>query len=117
MKNTFLFARTKSIMTSNPIRMCDTLRHFRSNLILTAEELFTGNRLSKHVATVLMNFVGHVIEVHSSFYRLPQGTIQVTKTGKLLTAFNNETIGKYSGKSLDEISLDEGDSSSPFHVE
>ncbi|WAR24593.1 hypothetical protein MAR_038262, partial [Mya arenaria] len=56
--------------------------------------------------SVLMNFVGHVIEVHSSFYRLPQGTIQVTKTGKLLTAFNNGTIGKYSGKSLDEISLD-----------
>ncbi|XP_052795675.1 uncharacterized protein LOC128228411 [Mya arenaria] len=118
-KSIFLFARP-NYDSLNPIRMCDTLRYFLSNLNLTAEELLTSTRLRKHVATVsqilnlsnddlevLADFMGHDIEVHMSFYRLPQNTIQVAKMGKLPTAFNNGTISKYSGKSLDEISLDE----------
>jgi hypothetical protein len=57
---------------------------------------------------VMAEFLGHDIDIHRSFYRLPQSTIQVAKMGKLLTAVNDGTIAKYSGLTLDEISLQEG---------
>ncbi|KAH3741510.1 hypothetical protein DPMN_048235 [Dreissena polymorpha] len=55
----------------------------------------------------MASFLGHDITVHRSFYRLSQETLQVARMGRLLTAFNNGTVGQYSGKSLDEIPLDE----------
>lgn len=56
----------------------------------------------------MANFLGHDIEVHRSFYRLPQDTLQIARMGRLLTAFDNGTIGQYSGKRLEEIAVFEG---------
>ena len=81
----------------------------------------TSTKLRKHVATVsqilnlskndlevMANFMGHDIEIHKSFYRIPQETLQVSLMGKRLSAFDRGTISKYSEKSLDDIALDEG---------
>lgn len=119
-KNNFVFARANG-ESLNPIRMSDTLRTYRSTLNLSAGECLTSTRLRKHIATVsqvlnlsrldmevMAEFLGHDIDIHRSFYRLPQSTIQVAKMGKLLTAVNDGTIAKYSGLTLDEISLQDG---------
>ncbi|KAH3885609.1 hypothetical protein DPMN_009604 [Dreissena polymorpha] len=83
--NIFVFARANGECL-NSIRMSDTLRKFRSTLNLSAGEGLTSTRLRKHVATVsqvlnlrldlevMADFLGHDIDVHRSFYRLPQST-------------------------------------------
>ncbi|XP_060082497.1 uncharacterized protein LOC132561814 [Ylistrum balloti] len=55
----------------------------------------------------MANYMGHDITVHRSFYRLPEDTLQVAKMGKLLWSFDNGTIGKYSGKSLNDITIED----------
>ncbi|KAH3781075.1 hypothetical protein DPMN_023207 [Dreissena polymorpha] len=52
--------------------------------------------------------MGHDINIHRSFYRLPQEIIEVARMGCLLTAFNKGTIGQFSGKSIDDIDLELG---------
>lgn len=106
--------------SSESLRSSDVLRTFSKAAGLTNPELITSTRLRKHVATVaqvlslnendleiMASFMGHDISVHRSFYRLPQETLQVARMGRLLTALNNGTVGQYSGRSLDEIPLDE----------
>ena len=79
----------------------------------------TSTCLRKHIATMsqilnldatdlesMANFLGHDISVHRSFYCLPQGTVQIVQMGRLLTAFDQGTIAQYSGKSLDDISIE-----------
>lgn len=70
---------------------------------LSAPENVTSTKLRKHVATeskilnqeknyleVFASFMGHDIEVHRSFYRLPQETLQIAKMGRLLSASTME---------------------------
>ena len=117
--NSYLFARSHESM--NSIRSCDVLRKFSKDASLSQPENITNTKLRKHVATVsqilnlkksdleaMANFMGHDTEIHRSFYRLPQETIQIARMGRLLSAFDKGTISNYSGKPLDEISLDEG---------
>lgn len=72
----------------------------------------TSTKLRKHVATVsqllnlqtheldqLATFMGHDIEVHREFYRLPEETLQMAK---VLFALQ-DGMGKFKGKSLDDI--------------
>ncbi|KAK3106804.1 hypothetical protein FSP39_000071 [Pinctada imbricata] len=122
--NKYLFPRS-SFDSLNPLRSADCLRRFANEADLSFPENLTSTKLRKHVATIsqvldlsksdlenMANFLGHDIEVHRSFYRIPQETLQVAKMGRLLTAFDNGTVSKYSGKPLDEIPVDEAASSS-----
>lgn len=123
-ENKYVFARP-NFGSLEPLRSSDVLRYFAKEVGLTKPENITSTRLRKHVATVaqvlnldrndleiMASFMGHDITVHQSFYRLPQETLQVARMGRLLTAFNNGTIGQYSGMSLDDISLNESDDES-----
>lgn len=62
---------------------------------------------SQHLE-VLATFMGHDINIHRSFYQLPQEIIEVARMGRLLTAFNKGTIGQFSRKSIDHINLELG---------
>ena len=53
-------------------------KHFASMCIL---ENLQDNELD-----VVAGFMGHDIEIHHEFFRLPQNTLQVVKMGRLLTA-------------------------------
>ncbi|XP_056003954.1 uncharacterized protein LOC125662207 isoform X6 [Ostrea edulis] len=118
-ENKYVFPRP-NYGSLEALRSADVLRTFSKAAGLTNPEMITSTRLRKHVATVaqvlslnkndleiMATFMGHDITVHRSFYRLPQETLQVAKMGRLLTALNNGSIGQYSGKSLEEIPLDE----------
>lgn len=52
----------------------------------------------------LCSHMGHTINVHRNYYRLPQSTLEVAKVGKMLMAIESG-ISKHSGKKLDEIEL------------
>lgn len=85
--------------------------------------LLRGTKLRKHIATVshalnlteneltiLADYMGHNIEIHRSFYRLPNEAIHLAKVSQLLFALDNGVIYKYKGKSLDAINIEEIDS-------
>lgn len=82
-------------------------------------QYITSTRLRKHVATIsqilnltenelelLCSFMGHDIKVHRKFYRLPEGTLQVAKLGRILVAMERGETHLYKGKKLDEIDFD-----------
>lgn len=120
-ENQYVFPRP-NFDSLEPLRSADVLRRFAKEVGLKCPENITSTKLRKHVATVtqvlsldehdreiMATFMGHDITVHNSFYRLPQETLQVARMGRLLMAFDNGTIGQYSGKSIDDISLDDGE--------
>ena len=120
-KKQYVFPRP-NFYSIEPLRSSDVLRRFAKEADLQFPENVTSTKLRKHVATVaqvlnltnhdlevMANFMGHDITVHRSFYRLPQETLQVAKMGRLLMAFNNGTIGHYSGQSIDSIALDDSE--------
>jgi len=89
--NQYVFARP-NFDSRNPIRSSDAIRRFANETYLSAPENVTSTKLRKHVATVsqilnlekndlevIASFMGHAIEVHRSFYHLPQETIQIAK--------------------------------------
>ncbi|KAH3877864.1 hypothetical protein DPMN_001743 [Dreissena polymorpha] len=119
-ENAYVFARSNS-RSQFPLRSADVLRKFAKEASLECPESVTSTQLRKHVATVvqilnlskndlevLARFMGHDINIHRSFYRLPQEIIEVARMGCLLTAFNKGTIGQFSGKSIDDIDLELG---------
>lgn len=82
----------------------------------THPEYLRSTQLRKQVATTsqildfknneldqLADFLGHNINVHREYYRLPEATIQVTKISKLLLALEKGKLTELKGKSLDEI--------------
>lgn len=81
--------------------------------------LLRGTKLRKHIATVsqalnltenelaiLADYMGHNIEIHRNFYRLPNEAIHLAKISQLLYALDNDLIHKYKGKSLDDIDIE-----------
>ena len=50
--------------------------------------------------------MGHNLNVHMDFYRLPEKTVQVAKLGKLLIALEQGKISEYHGKTLDDITVE-----------
>jgi hypothetical protein len=59
--------------------------------------------LGQHELEQLATFMGHTLDVHRQYYRLPETTIQVSKISLLLQALDDNCIGKYAGKTLEEI--------------
>ncbi|KAJ8932231.1 hypothetical protein NQ318_004433 [Aromia moschata] len=55
----------------------------------------------------LTTFMGHTLDVHRKEYRLPDDIFQTAKIAKLLLLMESGDVGKYQGKTLDEINLEE----------
>ncbi|GLV61287.1 hypothetical protein CBL_21109, partial [Carabus blaptoides fortunei] len=82
--------------------------------------LLRGTKLRKHIATVsqamnltenelgiLADYLGHSIDIHRHFYRLPNEAIHLAKISQLLFALDTNTIHKYKGKPLEDVNIDE----------
>ena len=82
-------------------------------------ETLRSTRLRKHIATItqianlkrneldmLAKFMGHDVEIHREFYRLPEETTQLAKVSKLLYALDTGKVSSLVGKKLSEIEID-----------
>jgi len=49
--------------------------------------------------------MGHSIDVHRKFYRLPDDVIQTSQLAKIFMLMDNGQLAQQKGKSLDEIIL------------
>ncbi|XP_038588945.1 uncharacterized protein LOC119914037 [Micropterus salmoides] len=112
--NPYIFARLYYGSQEN-IRRCDSLKRYADCCGAEHPENITSTKLRKHVATVsqllnlqtheldqLATFMGHDIQVHRDFYRLPEETLQMAKISRLLFALQGG-ISKFKGKSLEDI--------------
>ena len=54
----------------------------------------------------LSNHLGHSDEVHKTFYRQQESTIEKTHIVKILELVNSGRISHYKGKSLQDVSID-----------
>jgi len=119
--NKYLFART-NFDSLSPIRSTDVLRKHAVAANLKNPRSVTSTKHRKHVATVsqvlnlsrqdmetVAEFMGHDLDVHRTFYRLPQETVQVIKMEKLWSAFDNGSVGQYKGMTLDQIPFEKGE--------
>ena len=52
---------------------------------------------------MVAGFLGHNIDVHREFYRLPEDTLQLAKCGKMLLLMDQGRLNESAGKSLTEI--------------
>ncbi|XP_061772613.1 uncharacterized protein LOC133562524 [Nerophis ophidion] len=97
------------------IRECDSLKRYSESCGAQHPENITSTKLRKHVATVsqllnlqtheldqLATLMGHDIEVHREFYRLPEETLQIAKVSRILYALQ-DGMGKFKGQSLEDI--------------
>ncbi|XP_052806669.1 uncharacterized protein LOC128235921 [Mya arenaria] len=102
--------------TRFPMRGTAALRKVALEAGLNNPSSITSTSLRKQLATlsqllnlghndqdVLAKFMGHDINVHREYYRLPQSTLEIAKVSKVLHAINSGTIGRLQGKDLDEI--------------
>ena len=117
--NTFLFPRPTALTS---YRGSDCLRKYSHACGAQHPENLTSTQLRKQVATlsqilslrgneldVLAGFMGHDLNVHREYYRLPESTIQTAKVSKILLLAEKGSIGDFSHKSLDEIDIDLGE--------
>lgn len=56
----------------------------------------------------LSNHLGHELQIHKSFYRLHESTIELSKVSRLLMAVDAGQAAKYCGQKLDDINIDGG---------
>lgn len=115
--NPFVFSVPSNGSVKN-IRGPDAIRkHVRASSLSSPEAIYSIN-LRKHVATLsqlvnltetelelLANFMGHDINIHREFYRLPEDTLQLAKCSKIMLLMEKGGIGKHSGKSLADIEV------------
>ncbi|XP_065818677.1 uncharacterized protein [Labrus bergylta] len=121
-ENGFLFALPHSV---HHLRGSDCIRQLVHECSdIKNPKALTSTKLRKQIATLstvlnlknteldqLADFLGHNIDVHRKHYRLPEGTLQLAKISKVLLALEQGQLGKYKGKSLDEIHIDPNDAS------
>ncbi|KAF5276948.1 hypothetical protein FQR65_LT16128 [Abscondita terminalis] len=114
--NPYVFALGSNSMSY--LRGHDCIRTICQQANLKHPDYITGTKLRKYVATVcqllnlnenetdwLARHLGHDIRVHRDFYRLHENTVEATKISRLLIAVENGDIGKYAGKSLNDINI------------
>ncbi|KAF0303913.1 hypothetical protein FJT64_024170 [Amphibalanus amphitrite] len=81
-------------------------------------ELITSTKIRKYLATVtqvlqldeqqlewVANHLGHSLDVHRQFYRLPSEILQLTKVSQLLLAAEQGCISSYKNKSLNDLDV------------
>ena len=115
-ENTYLFARPSAM--SN-YRGTDCLREYAVACGAKNPSTLSSTKLRKQIGTLskvlnlsnteldqLADFLGHDINVHRQFYRLPEGTLQLAKLSKVLLALEKGRLAEFSGMNLDEICID-----------
>ncbi|XP_057666792.1 uncharacterized protein LOC130900289 [Diorhabda carinulata] len=115
-ENPFVFAIANT--TASHIRGHDSLKKWCIEAELQSPDLVTSTKLRKYIATVCQVFnlteneydwlarhLGHDIRVHREFYRLQENAVELTKVSRLLLAVDQGEVHKYSGKQLNEISI------------
>lgn len=117
--NCYFFAR---IGTDTHVRGSDVLREAGHASGAAHPDTLTTTLLRKHIATtsqilnlkhneldILANFLGHDINVHRRFYRLPDETLQLAKVSKLLISMESGDIAACKGKNLDNIDIQDNE--------
>ncbi|XP_033100811.1 uncharacterized protein LOC117104222, partial [Anneissia japonica] len=114
--NKFLFAVPAP--SNRPIRSSVCIHKFALECGVNKPQNLTATRLRKHIATfsqvfnlqnneldILATFMGHDINVHRNYYRLPEETTQVVKVGRILLALEKGRTFDFKNKKLDEIEI------------
>ena len=86
---------------------------------IKSQDGIKSTKLRKFVATVsqivdlqenelgwLAKHMGHDINVHRQYYRLHESTLELAKVSKLLLAVDEGKASQFSGKKLDEITVE-----------
>ncbi|XP_059892526.1 uncharacterized protein LOC132446309 [Gadus macrocephalus] len=97
------------------MRGCECLKRYAESCGAQHPENITSTKLRKHVATVsqllnlqtheldqLATFMGHDVEIHREFYRLPDETLHVAKVNNILHALQ-DGMGQFKEESLEDI--------------
>ncbi|XP_056432890.1 uncharacterized protein LOC130371215 isoform X1 [Gadus chalcogrammus] len=97
------------------MRGCECLKRYAESCGAQHPENITSTKLRKHVATVsqllnlqtreldqLATFMGHDVEIHREFYRLPGETLHVAKVSNILHALQ-DGMGQFKEESLEDI--------------
>ena len=100
-------------------RGSDCIRDVVKSCDLRNPAALRSTKLRKHIATLstvlnlnqtdlrqLAVFMGHSIDIHHTYYRLPEATLQLAKISKILMAHETGRLGEFKGKSLDQIEID-----------
>lgn len=114
--NPYLFPNVNSL---EPISGYRVLKNYAYACGAKNPEGITCTKLRKHLATLsqvfnmcesdleqLATFMGHTLGIHRQAYRLPDDVYQTSKIAKILLLMENGSVGKYKGKTLDEINID-----------
>ncbi|XP_063059396.1 uncharacterized protein LOC134452758 isoform X2 [Engraulis encrasicolus] len=115
-ENQYMFGRPG---TQSHFKGSDCIQIFAQHCGAKHPEWLSSTKLRKHIATMskvlnltdtdmdlLVQFLGHDIHVHKKFYRLPEGTLELAKTTKILTALETGRLADFKGRNLDEINID-----------
>lgn len=113
-ENEYMFAIPNT--TDGCYRGSDCLRKASRECGSSTPELLTSTKLRKHVATMsqllnltktdreqLANFMGHDLEIHNAYYKLPDETLQVSRVNKILLAMESGNLHELKGKTLEEF--------------
>ena len=111
--NPYIFAAPTRNSKSH-LRGNDCLAKILTKCNLQRPEGFKSTKLRKYVATVSqiidlnkneLEWLAHV-SVHRQYYRLQDSTLELAKVSKLLLAVDEGNVGNFSGKKLNEITLE-----------
>ncbi|KAJ8043636.1 hypothetical protein HOLleu_10822 [Holothuria leucospilota] len=115
--NIYLFARP--FPSPHSLRGHDCIRQFSIECNVSHPENLTSTKLRKQIGTmsqvfnlqnneldILATFMGHDINVHRDFYRLPERTLQLVKVSRILLAMEQGKLIEFKGKALDDIEID-----------
>ncbi|CAH3173487.1 unnamed protein product [Porites lobata] len=120
-ENPYVFARPNR-QSLEPMRAWDCLKKLSTQCEppLSNPTNITSTRMRKNIGTIsqvlslketevdwLARHLGHDIPVHRDFYRLHESTIEIAKVSKLLLTVDQGKTGKFAGKTLTEIDLNE----------
>ena len=122
-ENKYIFSRL-SEKSETPLEATKVMRTVSNQANLDCPQLMRSTLLRKHVATMsqlvelapselqqLANFMGHDLNVHMDYYRLPDDIEQITKVGRLLIAAED---GKFKraehAMNINEIKISEFES-------
>lgn len=113
----YLFSRFSEDATT-PLKGSPTISKLAKKANLKHPEDIRCTKLRKQIATLsqllglteneleqLATHMGHNIQVHREYYRLPQETLLLAKMSKLLGIAEKGELHKHKGKSLEEIEL------------
>jgi len=63
--------------------------------------------MTENELDLLCRHMGHSINVHHSFYRLPSQTLELAKISKLLLAVETGKLNNLSGKKFEELKIED----------